>query len=147
MIRISTKGRYGTRFMLELAMNYTKRPILLRDIARKEDISEGYLQHIVDALKGSGLVLSNRIGHGGYTLARKPKEITLRDILSSLEGSISLSECVSNPDICERSTHCTTRDVWVELCDKFSRSLDDISLNDMIERRMSKNCNNILYEI
>jgi Rrf2 family cysteine metabolism transcriptional repressor len=133
--------------MLELAMNYTKRPILLRDIARKEDISEGYLQHIVDALKGSGLVLSNRIGHGGYTLARKPKEITLRDILSSLEGSISLSECVSNPDICERSTHCTTRDVWVELCDKFSRSLDDISLNDMIERRMSKNCNNILYEI
>jgi len=147
MIKISTKGRYGTRFMLELAMNYTKRPILLRDIARKEDISEGYLQHIVDALKGSGLVLSNRIGHGGYTLARKPKEITLRDILSSLEGSISLSECVSNPDICERSTHCTTRDVWVELCDKFSRSLDDISLNDMIERRMSKNCNNILYEI
>lgn len=147
MIRISTKGRYGTRFMLELAMNYTRGPILLRDIARKEDISEGYLQHIVDALKGSGLVLSNRIGHGGYTLARKPKEITLRDILSSLEGSISLSECVSNPDICKRSPHCTTRDVWVELCDKFSSSLDDISLNDMIERRMSNNCGNLLYEI
>jgi Rrf2 family protein len=147
MVRISTKGRYGTRFMLELAMNYTKGPILLREIAKKEDISEGYLQHIVDALKGSGLVLSNRIGHGGYTLARKPEEITLMDILSILEGSITLSECVSNPDICERSLHCTARDVWVELCDKFSSSLHEINLKDMIDRRTSKGGNNLLYEI
>ena len=147
MIRISTKGRYGTRFMLELAMNYSKKPILLREIAKKEDISEGYLQHIVDTLKGSGLILSNRIGHGGYTLSRKPEDITLKDILSSLEGTINFTECVGNPDVCERSPHCTAREVWSELCEKFSRSLDEITLKEMTERRVQKQNSNILYEI
>lgn len=147
MIRISTKGRYGTRFMLELAMNYTIKPMLLRDVAKREEISEGYLQHIVDALKGRGLILSNRVGHGGYTLSRKPEEITLKDILSSLEGTISLAECIHNPDVCTRSPHCTTRDVWSELCEKFSSSLAGITLKDMTERRIRKENSNLLYEI
>ena len=138
MIRISTKGRYGTRLMLELAMNYDKGPILLKDIAKKEDISEGYLQHIIDALKGSGLVLSNRIGHGGYTLAKRPEEINLRDILKTLEGSINLSECVDNPNICTRSPECTTRDVWSEVCRKFSESLSEITLKDMVKKKVNK---------
>ena len=147
MIRISTKGRYGTRFMLELAMNCTGKPMLLRDIAKREDISEGYLQHIVDALKGSGLILSNRIGHGGYTLSRNPEEITLKDILSSLEGTIDLAECVNNPGICTRSTACTTREVWCEVCDKFSSSLAEITLKDMTERKTHKQAQNLHYEI
>ena len=147
MIRISTKGRYGTRFMLELAINYSRKPMLLRDIATREEISEGYLQHIVDTLKGSGLIFSNRIRHGGYTLSRKPEEITLKDILSSLEGTISLTECVHNPDICARSPHCTTHDVWSELCNKFSSSLEEITLKDMTERKTRKENSNLLYEI
>jgi Rrf2 family protein len=138
MIRISTKGRYGTRLMLQLAMNYNKGPILLKTIAKEEDISEGYLQHIIDALKGNGLVLSNRIGHGGYTLAKRPEEINLRDILKALEGSINLSECVDNPDICTRSPECTSRDVWSEVCHKFSQSLSEITLKDMVKKKDSK---------
>ncbi|MBN2322234.1 MAG: Rrf2 family transcriptional regulator [Spirochaetes bacterium] len=147
MVRISTKGRYGTRFMLELAMNFSQGPVHLREIASSEGISEGYLQHIVDTLKGSGLVFSHRVSHGGYTLAKKPEEITLRDILASLEGSIALAECVTNPDICERSPYCTTRDVWKNLYEKFLRSLDEITLKSMVEHRTMREKNTLHYEI
>ncbi len=147
MIRISTKGRYGTRFMLELAMNFEKGPILLKDIAKNEEISEGYLQHIVDALKGGGLIHTNRIGHGGYTLAKKPEEITLREILSTLEGTISLVECVDNPNVCNRSQNCVTRGVWSELSEKFTQSLNAITLKDMTEKKESMVKNHLLYDI
>jgi Rrf2 family protein len=147
MIRISTKGRYGTRLMLELAMNYEKGPMLLKEIAKKQEISEGYLQHIVDTLKGSGLIFSNRIGHGGYTLAKPPEKISLRDILSSLEGSINLSECVNNPDICTRSPKCTTRDAWSEVNRKLSQSLSEITLRDMVEKNRNREPNTMTYKI
>ena len=135
MIRISTKGRYGTRFMLELAKRYGNEPVLLKDIARSQEISEGYLQHIVDALKGAALVHSSRVGHGGYTLARAPGSITLKDILGTLEGSINLVECVDSPSICDRSPSCETRSVWRELGSSFSESLNAITLKSMIGER------------
>jgi len=138
MIRISTKGRYGTRFMLELATHYGKEPVLLKDIARKQDISEGYLQHIVDALKGAGLVFSSRVGHGGYTLSRPPEQISLKDILGTLEGSINLVECIDNPAICDRSEDCTTRLFWSQLCGSFTHSLEQITLDRMAEAEMNK---------
>jgi Rrf2 family protein len=131
MIRISTKGRYGTRFMVELAANYGKEPILLKEIAKRQEISEGYLQHIVDALKGAGLVYSSRVGHGGYTLSRSPESISLRDILATLEGSINLVECIDNPGICARSDKCTARKFWTELGNGFSKSLEQVTLDKM----------------
>jgi len=147
MIRISTKGRYGTRFMLELAMNYGQSPMLLKEVAKKQEISEGYLQHIVDTLKGANLIHTNRVGHGGYTLAKPPSQITLRDILRSLEGSINYAECVEKPDICPRAPECVTRDIWRELSDKFSRSLEEITLEDMVKREKEKGEHYFLYEI
>jgi len=133
MIRISTKGRYGTRFMLELAINFGKKPMLLKDIARNQDISEGYLQHIVDALKGADLIFSSRVGHGGYTLSRPPEQITLRDILSTLEGSINLVECIDNANICDRSNDCVSRIVWTEIGNKLSTSLQEMTLKKMVD--------------
>lgn len=147
MIRISTKGRYGTRFMLELAVHFGNGPILLKDIARRQELSEGYLQHIVDALKGAGLVISSRVGHGGYTLSKPPDQITLRDILSTLEGSINLVECIDNPDVCDRSPNCTVRDVWKDVSDSFSQSLQNISLKKMAEMKKDKPSSVLLYEI
>ena len=147
MIRISTKGRYGTRFMLELAIHYGNGPILLKDIARRQEISEGYLQHIVDALKGAGLVLSSRVGHGGYTLAKPPDQISLRDILGILEGSISLVECIDNADVCDRSTCCVVRDVWKNVSDTFSQSLDRVTLQKMVTQKKEKESSALLYEI
>ncbi len=133
MIRISTKGRYGTRFMLELAINYGKKPMLLKDIARNQEISEGYLQHIVDALKGGDLILSSRVGHGGYTLSRRPEQITLRDILSILEGSINLVECIDNAEVCNRSDDCISRVIWAEIGNKLSTSLQEVTLQRMVD--------------
>ena len=147
MIRISTKGRYGTRLMLALAVNYGKNPILLKEIARQEDISEGYLQHIVDTLKGAGLVYSNRVGHGGYTLAKPPSDINLRDILSTLEGSINLVECVETPDVCGRSGSCVTRDIWEEVSGKLTETLEAVTLQNMVERRSVKSGSCESYEI
>jgi Rrf2 family protein len=133
--------------MLALAVNYGQNPILLKDIARKEDISEGYLQHIVDTLKGAGLVYSNRVGHGGYTLARPPSEINLRDILNTLEGSINLVECVEKPDVCDRSGGCVTRDIWAEVGSKLEKTLRAFTLQDMVERRNMKTERYPSYEI
>jgi len=147
MIRISTKGRYGTRFMLELAMNHGQGPLLLKEVAKKQEISEGYLQHIVDTLKGANLIHTNRVGHGGYTLARPPSQISLRDILSSLEGSINYAECVEKPDVCPRAEECVTRDIWRELSDKFSRSLEEITLEDMVQKKREKGERYSFYEI
>jgi Rrf2 family protein len=147
MIRISTKGRYGSRFMLELAVHYGDKPLLLKEIARRQDISEGYLQHIVDALKGAGLVVSSRVGHGGYALAKPPDQITLRDVLSTLEGSIDLVECVENPDICTRAADCTLRDVWRDVSHKFAGSLQGITLQQMVEQKRERQNAALLYEI
>jgi Rrf2 family transcriptional regulator, cysteine metabolism repressor len=147
MIRISTKGRYGTRLMLALALSYGKTPMLLKEIAQQEEISEGYLQHIIDALKGAGMIHSNRVGHGGYTLTRSPADITLLEILNVLEGSTSLVECVEKPDVCSRSGSCVSRDVWTELDKKLSDTLGGITLNDMVERKNRKSEQFIHYEI
>ena len=147
MIRISTKGRYGTRLMLALALSYGKTPVLLKEIAQQEEISEGYLQHIIDSLKGAGMIHSNRVGHGGYTLTRPPADITLHEILSVLEGSISLVECVEKPEVCSRSGSCVSRDVWTELGKKLSDTLSGITLNDMVERKNQKSEQYLHYEI
>lgn len=136
MIRISTKGRYGTRLMLNLALHYNNGPILLKEIAKQEEISEGYLQHIVDALKGAGLIRSNRIGHGGYSLTREPTKINLKEILSVLEGSIDLVECIENPDVCKRSEECISRKTWMKISREFSRILENITLEDMINNKV-----------
>lgn len=147
MIRISTKGRYGTRFMLELAKNYNTRPMLLKEVAKLQDISEGYLQHIVDSLKGSGLIRSHRVGHGGYTLSKEPKQITLYEILNTLEGSVNLVECIDTPDVCERSKNCIVRDVWSLVSKSLSKSLKEITLEDMIRMEKEKTADNLVYEI
>ena len=133
--------------MLELAVHFGNGPVLLKDIARRQELSEGYLQHIVDALKGAGLVISSRVGHGGYTLSKPPDQITLRDILSTLEGSINLVECIDNADVCDRSPHCTVRDVWTEVSGSFSQSLQAISLKKMAELNKDKQSSALLYEI
>jgi Rrf2 family protein len=133
--------------MLELAVHFGNGPILLKDIARRQELSEGYLQHIVDALKGAGLVISSRVGHGGYTLSKPPDQITLRDILSTLEGSINLVECIDNPNVCDRSPNCAVRDVWKDVSDSFSQSLQNISLKKMAEMKKDKQSSVLLYEI
>ena len=138
MIRISTKGRYGTRLMLELALNYGKGTMLLKDIARNQDISVGYLEQIIPNIKSAGLINSSRGAHGGYTLSRPPEEITLKEIVEALEGPLSLIQCVRSPETCDRSECCVTRDVWGELSGKLDETLGSRTLYDLAYKHRSK---------
>ena len=136
-MKLSTRTRYGVRLMLALARIYGQGSIFLKDVAKGEEISEKYLSQIIIPLRGAGLVNSNRGVHGGYTLARSPAEITLRQIVEPLEGDC-LVDCVNNPAACERVLTCPSRDVWTLLGGKISETLDGITLEQLLHREKDK---------
>ena len=137
-MKLSTKGRYGTRLMLDLALRYGQGPLFLKDIAQRQEISEKYLSHLMLPLKAAGLVNSARGAHGGYVLAKPPKKTTLDEIIRALEGRLVLAECVTAPDVCHRKDICVTRDIWCLLGDKMIEVLDSITLEDMVNRQRQK---------
>ncbi len=147
MMRLSTKGRYATRFMLDLALNYGKGNIFLKDIARRQEISEGYLEHIVPPIKAAGLVMSSRGVHGGYALAKPPSKINLKEIVLLMEGSLSLVECADNNESRNGINYCVTQDVWKDLGDKISQTLEAITLQDLVERQKEKAEGRLVYHI
>ena len=148
MIRISTKIRYGTRAMLDLGLNYERGLILLKDIAKRQEISVGYLEQIIPSLKTAGLVNSSRGAHGGYALAKEPANITLKEIISALEGSLSLVECINDPDLCTRADLCITREVWDDLGGIMDDFLLSITLQQLIDKYRSKQrSSSLMYNI
>ncbi|OHD31816.1 MAG: hypothetical protein A2086_05415, partial [Spirochaetes bacterium GWD1_27_9] len=114
-MKLSTRSRYGVRLMFELAVNYNKGAMQLNDISSKEEISEKYLSQIVIQLRLSGLINSIRGSQGGYLLAKRPEEITIKDIVESLEGGLDIVDCVEDQTTCKRSTICVTQMVWKKL--------------------------------
>ena len=132
-MRLSTRARYGTRLMLELALNFDKGTIFLKDIAEREEISEKYLSQLVIPLRASGLISSSRGAHGGYRLAKSPSQITLKEIVQTLEGGISFVECVKNPSVCPRVSKCATRGIWERLDKKISDELTFVNLADLMK--------------
>lgn len=137
-MKLSTKGRYGTRAMLELALHYDKNIIQLKEIAEREEISAGYLEHLIIALKVAGLVKSIRGSQGGYCLARAPSQIRLIEVLQVLEGTMAPVECVDDPKVCHRSSFCVTRDIWREMRTAIVSILESTTLQDLVERRKEK---------
>lgn len=135
-MKLSTRTRYGVRLMLDLAQKYGGGPVLLKDVAKEEDLSEKYLSLIVLPLKASGLIKALRGAGGGYTLSRDPSEITLKEIVESLEGKVFLVDCVPDPKSCRRSAGCVTRDVWQIVADKIAETLGSMTLSDLV--RMGK---------
>ena len=142
-LQMSTRGRYGVRLMVALALRFGSGIVLLRDVARQEDISEKYLGQIVIPLKAGGLVISQRGSRGGYSLARPPESITVRDVVEAIEGAIapvpcvdlaagaSAGECGENPAGCERATTCVATRVWKKLRDDIVQSLASFTLADL----------------
>ena len=141
MLQISTKGRYGVRVMIDLASRYGEGPVLLRDIARRQAISEKYLWNLISPLKNAGFVNSFRGAHGGYALAKPPSEVNLAEIMRLLEGPLCLVDCVEKPSGCDRSATCITRDVWEEASRKISITLESITLAEMVEKHREKEKN------
>ncbi len=141
MIKLSTKGRYGTRLMLNLAHNYNNgnEAVILKSVSDNEDISIRYLEQIVIPLKISRLVKSIRGAGGGYTLARHPSEIKVSEILHALEGSCCLVDCVEDTDYCDRIPICASFDIWKEASKLLRDYFEGITLQDLIKIHDKKN--------
>lgn len=137
-MKLSTRTRYGVRFMLDLALKHGTGPTLLKDIAKEEGISEKYLSLIVIPLKAAGLLKASRGANGGYNLSKDPSAITLKEIVECLEGKIFLVDCVSDPRECIKSRSCATRDVWQSVADKMSETLDSLTLADIAATSIRK---------
>ena len=147
-MKLSTKGRYGVRTMADLVLYYGQGPILLKDIAKRQEISKKYLEHIITPLKIAGLVKSIRGPHGGYILAKPPAQIKLSQIIKILEGSIALVECIDDPGCCSRVEICSIRGVWGEIKRAMDEVLESISLKDLVERKKKKEQDkNVIYNI
>jgi Rrf2 family protein len=122
------------RAVLELAMEYGKKPMQIKAIADREDISNKYLEQLIAMLKAAGLVRSIRGPRGGYVLARPPQEISLKDVFLTLEGPMVPAECLEHPEFCPRCTDCATREIWHELQDSIMRVLESYTLHDLVNR-------------
>ncbi len=140
MIRLSTKGRYGTRLMLNLAHNYNNGndAIILKNVSDVENISIRYLEQIIIPLKINKLVKSIRGAGGGYILARHPSTIKLSDILDSLEGTMCLVECVEDDDYCNRTEECATHNVWKEASLMLKDYFESLTLQDLADNEAKK---------
>jgi Rrf2 family protein len=143
MIRLSTKGRYGTRLMLNLARHYGagNDAVILKHISEDERISIRYLEQIIIPLKINRLVKSIRGAGGGYTLARKPEDIRIGEILHALEGNCCLVECIEDGTYCEFTDTCPTYDIWKNATDLLKNYFDSITLKDaqvMAEKKVKK---------
>jgi Rrf2 family transcriptional regulator, cysteine metabolism repressor len=137
-MKISTRARYGTRAMLELALNYNAGVVMVKDIADRQQISSRYLEQILVALKAAGLVKSERGVHGGFMLSKPPSQITLLDIVQTLDGSVAPVSCVDDPDFHHRVPFCAVRDVWVDVKQAIADTLASISLQDIVNRQCDK---------
>ena len=147
-MKLSTRGRYGARLMLDLALRYGEGPVPLKEVAGRQEISEKYLGQLIPPLKTAGLIKSSRGAHGGYLLARAPGEITLAAVVQAVEGSLSFVECVSSPGICKRAPICVTHDVWREMSERVVGLLESITMRDMVDRQREKDASGELtYEI
>lgn len=132
MMKISTKGRYGLRILADLAMYKGKSPRLIREISQSQNLSEKYVGRLIIELRKGGFVNSVRGAHGGYVLAKRPSEISLLDVLETMEGDISIVDCVTCPLKCKRAENCLTRGVWAVLNEKIRRTLSKMTLSNVI---------------
>lgn len=138
-MKISTKGRYALRLMLDLALDDSEGPVRIREIAERQEISDKYLEQIVSILNKAGYVKSVRGPQGGYLLTREPKEYTVGMILRLSEGSLAPVSCVdADIDLCERHEHCATLRLWTMLDHAISDVVDKVTLADLVEWQLEK---------
>jgi Rrf2 family protein len=132
-MKLSTRSRYGTRLLLELAQHYEEGPVNLTNIARRQGISVKYLEQIIIPLKKALFVKSVRGPKGGHVLAKPPAEITVGEIVALLEDGASLTECSDNAGVCERADSCLTRQVWKEAAQAMFDKLGATTLADLVQ--------------
>ena len=137
-MKLSTRARYSTRALLDLALHQEEKPVQLKDIAHRQQISLQYLEHLITPLINAGIVQSTRGPRGGVLLVKSPEEIKLSEVVHLFEGSVAPVACVDNPEMCNRSSFCVTRDVWKEMKKAMDAILESTTLQDLVERQKKK---------
>ena len=144
-MKISTKGRYALRLMMDLAENNTGSPISLKDVAKRQDISDKYLEQIISILNKAGYVRSVRGAQGGYMLKMEPQNYTVGMILRQTEGSLAPVACIEDDEIvCDRQQQCVTSIVYKKINDAISGVVDNITLQDLVDWQNEKNGNYVI---
>lgn len=133
-MKLSTRSRYGTRMILKLAEAYDKGPLQIGEIANQLDVSVKYLEQLIIPLKKANLITSFRGPKGGHRLAKSPAKVTVGEIVRILEGGINLTECVADPDVCDKNESCITRRIWEEASKAMYQNLNSVTLSSMIEK-------------
>ncbi len=133
-MKLSTKSRYALRAIIELDSLSNGKPIFVREIAKRQDISERYLENIFTQLRSSGILISLKGKNGGFKLAKEPKEISLIDIVTAVEGKLSIVECASNVNSCERASECISREIWTEINNTLVEKISSYQLDEIIAR-------------
>lgn len=147
-MKISTKGRYGMRILLDLALHEGTEPRMLRDIAKSQGLSEKYLSRLIIELRQAGMVESVRGAKGGYHLAKNPKEITLLEIIEVMEGPVGIVNCVykDNKKFCDRIETCGPREVLAIVNEKIRQVLSESTLQDMLNRQAEIDIDSVTWD-
>lgn len=130
-MKLSTKGRYGVKAMVDLALNYGTSPVSIKTISKRQNISEYYLEQLFSPLRKADLIKSIRGAQGGYVLNREPKDIKISDIMYVLEGPIEVSDCVEGTS-CDNLQYCATRILWKKIQDSIDSVIKSITLQDIV---------------
>ena len=136
-MKFSTKGRYGLRALFDMAYNSGTLPTQIKDISRRQSMSARYLEQIFQDLKKAGLLKSRRGPQGGYFLARKPEEITIRDIILAAEGELAVVDCIKEnrgkKKVCDFNSRCVTQNIWLEASRQLNVYFDSVTLKDLCD--------------
>ena len=132
-MNLSSRCRYATRAMIEMAKEFGKGPISLRTIEENQQISRQYLQQLMPPLKKEGLIRVVKGKNGGFMLARPPADIRIGEIIHAQQGDIAIVECVQNGDVCDFEFQCPSRDIWVEASRRLNEYFNSLSLEDVLK--------------
>jgi Rrf2 family protein len=133
-MRVSTKGDYGIRALIELAHHYGERPVQSAEIAARQRVPEAYLEQLLIVLRKAGFLRSVRGPQGGHALIRDPYEIKLSQALSALEGDLSPIDCLDDASVCSKAGGCAQRSVWEEVREAVFNILDGVTIGELAER-------------
>jgi len=145
-MKISTKGRYGLRILIDLATHDSTKPRMVRDIAKSQQISEKYISRLIIDLRRARLVRSVRGMKGGFFLARPPREITLLEIIETMEGTLSVVDCVMAPEKCALNGTCTARAIWTRLNNGIRELMRGITFEEILTEYNKGNTDNAMFD-
>lgn len=139
-MKLSTKGRYGVKAMVDLAINYGEEPVSIKSISERQKISEYYLEQLFSPLRKADIIKSVRGAQGGYVLSRPPEEITVAEVINVLEGPIEISQCLDE-DSCSNIDNCATRLLWARIKESIDSVLKSTTLKDIVNDYNNININ------